>query len=165
MKLEDIGITKEDILSRVAESLIEQMTEEARAGIARFVNDEVKTAVRSQVSAIIMDTARKTFDGTFQPINHYGEAVGEPTTIRDMFVKQAKEWWSLKVDREGRPSQDSYGDKKTMAQFHAQAAMDLVVRETMKTQFEPLIADARQQLAGAFTQAIGELVTRTMGKK
>ena len=165
MKLEDIGITKEDILSRVAESLIEQMTEEARANIARFVNDEVKTAVRSQVSAIIMDTARKTFDGTFQPINHYGEAVGEPTTIRDMFVKQAKEWWSLKVDSSGRPTQDSYGNKQTMAQFHAKEAMDLVVRETMKTQFEPLIADARQQLAGAFTQAIGELVTRTMGKK
>lgn len=165
MKLEDIGITKEDILSRVSESLIEQMTEEARSDIARFVNDEVKTAVRSQVSAIIMDTARKTFDGTFQPINHYGEAVGRPTTIRDMFVKQAQEWWSLKVDCNGSPSSDIYGNKKTMAQFHAQKAMDEVVRDVMKTQFEPLIADARNQLAGAFTQAIGQLVANTLQKK
>lgn len=165
MKLEDIGITKEEILDRVADSLIEQMTEEAKNNIARFVNDEVKTAVRSQVSTIIADTARKTFDGTFQPINHYGEAVGQPTTIRDMFVKQAREWWSLKVDCNGNPSSDTYGSKKTMAQYHAQKAMDEVVRDTMKAQFEPLIKDARKQLADAFTQAISELVTNTLGKK
>ena len=165
MKLEDLGITKEDILNRVAELLVEQLTEGAKSDIARFVNDEVKTAVRSQVSAIIVDTARKTFDGTFQPINHYGEKVGEPTTIRDMFVKEAKEWWTLKVDREGRPSTDSYGDKLTMAQFHAKQAMDAVVRDTMKTMFEPLLADAKQQLAGAFTQSISELVNKTLSKK
>jgi len=164
MKLEDLGITKEDILNRVAESLVDQMTEDAKSDIARFVNDEVKTAVRGQVSEIIMDTARKTFDGTFQPVNHYGEKIGDSTTIRDMFVKQAKEWWSLKVDSSGRPTTDIYGEKKTMAQYYAKEAMAEVVSATMKKEFEPLLVDAKTQLARAFTQSIAELVAKTIAK-
>jgi hypothetical protein len=164
MKLEDLGITKEDLLEKVAGHLIDELSGDAKSDISHFVNDEVKNNVRSQVSAIIVDTARKTFDGTFQPVNHYGEKVGEPTTIRDIFVKQAMEWWKQPVNSQGHPDKDSWGNKLTMAQWHAKEAMNEIVRDVMKKEFEPLIADARKQLAAAFTQAIHQLVAQTLAK-
>lgn len=164
MKLEDIGITKEDILQKVSEMLVEELNASARKRIAEFVNDEVKSQVRAQVSAIITDTARKTFDGTFQPVNHFGEKAGEPTTIRDLFVSQAKEWWTLKVDCNGKPTTDSWGNKLTMAQYHAKEAISEIVKGVMVNEFTPLITDAKTQLATAFTKSIQELVVQKLGK-
>jgi hypothetical protein len=51
-----------------------------------------------------------------------------------------------------------------MAQWHAKEAMNEIVRDVMKKEFEPLIADARKQLAAAFTQAIHQLVAQTLAK-
>lgn len=163
MKLEDIGITKEELLEKVAENLVEDLHDGAKRQIEQFIHEEIKGQIRSQVSAIIMDTARKTFDGTFQPVNCFGEREGEPTTIREMFVQRAKEWWLQKVNSNGEPS-TSYGSNKTMAQYHADKAMSEVTKEIMNKEFEPLILDARQKLASAFTVSVQELVTKILGK-
>lgn len=163
MKLEDIGITKDELLEKVAENIVSDLHDDAVRKIEQFIHEEIKTQIRSQVSAIIMDTARKTFDGAFQPVNCFGEKDGEPTTIREMFVQRAKEWWMQKVNSNGDPS-TSYGSNKTMAQYHADKAMSEVTKEIMKSEFEPLILDARKKLAVAFTESVQELVTKILGK-
>ncbi len=161
MNLEELGITKEDILEKVAGHLVDEMEEDAKSQIRSFIREKVQSKVEAQVSAIVSECAAKALDGTFQPVNCFGELIGQPTTIRDIFIKRTTEWWNQKVDRNGQPS-NSYGSFGTMAEWHASQVVTKILADNLSKELQPIIATSKTQLGLAISNAIVEIVKKQL---
>lgn len=157
--LEQLGITKEDILDRVAGQIVDQLGEDAAQDIRKFVTSKVQENILKTVDALVSNQARAAFETVFQPVDAFGEKVGSPTTLREAFLAKCKQWWTQKVDKEGRPS-SGYGADRTMAQHHAgEVVRDLISKE-MQKELIPLMGQAHQQLAQAVLNSIADIVNR-----
>jgi hypothetical protein len=160
--LEQLGITKDEILDRIVanvlhEGLVDEGFQTAKREIVKGYKEGIQKAIDQTISA----TCAEALNTVFQPVNTWGEKTGEPTTVRDMFLKSCQDWWVMKVDSHGNPSRDSYGSKKTMVQHHAEKAVADAVSGSMKSELIAVVADAKQKMA----DAIGTYVRDHIAKK
>lgn len=161
MNLEELGITKEDLLDKIAGHIIDEIRDNVLEDIRKTTRENTQQRISATVSEVISEAARSTLDGTFQPVNCFGEKTDKPTTLRDIFVQRTREWWTQKVDRAGKPT-SSYGAFGTMAEWHISEVVTKIVREEMNAAFVPIIAQSKAQLSAAITAAIAEIVAKQL---
>lgn len=166
MKLEDLGISNQQII----DSLVDNLQSDARENVISEVRSSITKAIQAEITVIvarvIQEETCKTFDSVFQPVDPWGEKTGEPTTIREIFRQRCKDWWSQKVDREGKPMTSSYGrdSAPTMANWHAENAMKEIVSKEFPAQMGELIKETKAALGLAMTQQVHAIVQRTLAK-
>jgi len=169
MDFEALGISKEDIIDRIVDNAVTVLVEEYRNDSARDVRDEVRRisleGIREKVTAIINDEATKALEGRFQPLTSWGEENGKPTSIRQMFVDAAREWWAVKVDSKGNPDVHNYGSKAIpRAEYVAKKVMTDVVSETFKLDIQRIINALRDEFKAAVSKAMTDIVTAHFAK-
>lgn len=102
---------QEAVVSEVADRLIgdDDLYERAK----RAFHDKVDAffAERAPVllEAAVTDAIKDGLDATYQPLDQFGRADGEPTSIRERLSELARNYWREKVDRQGKPSSSSHG--------------------------------------------------------
>ena len=129
------------------EKLNEMVTEKVSNELFNMYHDGWKQTIVSrierQIDAIIEETAHKTikdtverittdaFHTTYQPIDPFGRACGTPTSIAETLEKATRDYWSMKVDRNGNPTNDTYGQKSTRAEHFIAKAMGENIDKTL----------------------------------
>lgn len=151
--LQDLGITREDILDRVAEKLIESLEDDwtsfAEKVKARVV-DDVKKQSQPKIDQILDESLKGLVDAPFTPIDEYGEPTRKKaTTLRQMIKDRAMNYMTERVDNDGRPN--SYNSTATrgewMAKKAANEAMTYEIKAELKKSVDTAKDHLRQQVA------------------
>ncbi|MES2737260.1 MAG: hypothetical protein V4672_13130 [Verrucomicrobiota bacterium] len=161
--LEALGISKEQIVEKIVSNLTEEAREEITDLVASDIRKKVMAEVQSDllatVKTAVAETCAKALDVKFQPLDVWGEAQGEPVTVREMFHRHAKEWWSQTVDAQGRPT-DGYSKKMTRAEWHAAEAVKTALNGSLHAELEGVIKDARNEVSSAVSKVLHTYVTQ-----
>ncbi len=169
--LEQLGISREDVLEKIAERAFEAVFEDRETSEQEYIDEivcdklekEVKNLVEQahaniveKVNAIMYTAVEQVFNEPFQRINVWGEPEGEPTTIKDMIALEAKNYWEQKVDSRGNVS--SYTNAKPRAEYYATKIIEHVYDKQLEQQSKALA----QKLKAKIPETIGDEVAKTI---
>lgn len=110
MNSNPFNITKEEVLELAATKLANQFVDEesladlAEGNIRRAVDDLVKTKLDAAVEETLSKEMEVILSKEIIPRDIWGEPQGKPTTIRDQLAERARDFWQVKVDSAGKPS-------------------------------------------------------------
>ena len=111
---------------------VEQAVAKELAQIAREEIDPHKMlaeAVEERINAVFTECAEKQiadavnaaiqagFDHEYCRVNSFGQKSGQSTTIRKELEVLLSGYWNTKVDASGKPSDSSYGNRMTRAEW------------------------------------------------
>lgn len=130
--LESLGITKEDLITRLVDKIAEDALTESgvdewgdfggrETTLARMIDARIKTSIDAAVSAQfekhVASNVESYIEGfTIKSTNTYGEAIGKTLTFTEYLVKRADEYMVEKVDFEGKTAAESRGFSHNAAQ-------------------------------------------------
>lgn len=110
MNLAELGITNEDLIAKVVEKLAEEFCGDAdlsdmiESEMVRYVRERVDTTMKATIDSRLEQEMSAILSSKIAPVNIWGEATGEPTTIREALAERAKEFWDVRVDEKGKPT-------------------------------------------------------------
>ena len=121
---------------------------------------EAKQVIKEQgadeITKTIQKASEEAFITSYQPVNEWGEKFGEKTTLRDAFKKNAIEWWSQKVDYQGKPS-ESYSSKPRSQQVAELVIKDIVSNE-LRVEMDKIIKESKVHVRNALGAAMTEFL-------
>lgn len=152
MKENPFGITKEEIIELAAQKLADQMAdpESLSDSVDSKINERVQklfeTLINTKVDAFLSEQMSAIISKEICPVDIFGEKTGEPTTIKAVLAKRAREFWDIKVNEEGKPG-DYYSNKP-----RHQWMFEKIVKE----QFAEAVKQNITNLVGEFKNAISD---------
>ena len=128
MDIQALGINPADLREMVLDRAARMVADEAhREDLNEYVKTEIRkriesaftTTLNTQVDTLLSETLQKMIDTVVQPVDIWGDKVGEPTTIRTTLMEKARDFWLTKVDQTGKPNTTSYSSTtlKTRAEW------------------------------------------------
>lgn len=98
------------IIERAADSILQDWdyTSSLRKDIREKVDAIFRTKADEEVAAAVTEAVRTAFDREYQRSDAFGDKQGAPTTIRKELERLAGDYWSARVDRSGKPTDNSY---------------------------------------------------------
>lgn len=81
----------------------------AKSEIDRRVSAHWKDVVQARLNTEIDAMVTRGLDHSYCRVDSFGTPVGEATTVRTELEKLIGGYWSARVDRNGKPSDSSYG--------------------------------------------------------
>lgn len=128
INLEELGITKDDLIERVVESAtatllsghtFDEDGEEVQCDswLRRELDKSIKTIIDASVQRIAEENVKPVVEAkvdslVIQDTNSYGEKKGEPMTFVEYLVRRAEQWMTEEVDYDGyskaEKGRDSY---------------------------------------------------------
>lgn len=157
--LNDIGITKEDVIDRAAEKLIDGFDEDygdLRTQIVLAVKTEMVKRAESQIDSILEASLADLLDTDFQPIDEWGDKKGSKTTLRKLVKEKSMAYLKAKVDENGKES--TYRAAETRANWLAKkAAKDAIDYETRK-EIEKAVDTAKSEIKQIVAKHITERI-------
>jgi hypothetical protein len=143
-------ITKEEVLSLAAQKLFDayygelDISERAEEIIRSKVDKMVEEAnFRRKIDDVLTAEMEKILGQEVQPVNIWGEREGKPTTIRAALAEQAKIFWHVRVDQEGRES--TYGGSPRS---------EMLMRKLLKEEFEKAVKTNAELIVQEFKKAL-----------
>lgn len=147
------GISREEILNLAAQKIADQYCsdgDELQDHVTKLIAERIKGVFAESLTARInafMDAEMETLVKTqIVPVDIWGDAKGEPTTIRESLAAKAVAYWNERVNCEGRTS-DSYG---------AKCRHEWLFQKIVGEEFERGIRQNIINLVAAFKDAIRE---------
>ena len=184
----NVEITKDDVLKHIEDKLLKALESsptrdedgEYRGGtkftpllgeIVNLVADKIKAALWAEEKKSLQSRIQQTIDlelqkilnTTYQPVNHWGEKEGKPTTIREVFAERTRDFWLQKVDANGKAT-DSWNAKMTRAEFVAKSQLDLAFKEAMNSEIAVVVSAFREALTDTLTAQAKEHIESSMKK-
>lgn len=154
MKFEiDLGTTfasdaavSEAIVQECARRLLQQyeLTDDVRRRMKQVTGDEIRAAVQPLIQAAL--------DEGFQPTDSFGSPKGEPTTLRDMIVQEARR------DLGASKHPGHHGSKQTLLEEIVGREVERAVREDLKQAMD----EARKQVRAAVEKKGAEILAQTI---
>lgn len=93
---------------KVAEFILGNDAEKLNNAINKEIEFRVKDKFDNHANRLIEDFLNKEMEKIVSqrviPVDIWGTQVGKPTTLRDALAERAKEFWSTKVDEDGKPT-------------------------------------------------------------
>ena len=132
--LENCGILREDILegviNQIADGLDEQIDRQIRYSIETLIDTRVQEMLEKKISGVVDQYLAREFT----PVDQWGEPKGPSTSVQDMLARTLTDWWTTKVDREGRPN--NYGSDTVRAQYFASKVAKDVLEDSLKNEYQ-----------------------------
>ena len=162
MNLEDCGITREEVLDR----LVDRLADSIHRSMEISIEKKVEEAFARRAQDIIIDRVSRITDKyletPYQPVNSWGEKVGEPTSVAEIIETTFQTWWKTPVDKAGKPVSSSfYGSKMPRAQYVAGEIAADVLGGHLKNEYKKVVDDAKRilvtQLSAEITRQIEKL--------
>jgi hypothetical protein len=111
----------------------------ARVIADRVSNYDIRAAIESEIRNVASEKAREVIAdvlaGPIQRSDSYGNAKGEPTTVREMVMVEVDKWMKL-------PGRDSYSSNPTMGD-----ALKKIVDEILRDELKGTIAAAKKKVS------------------
>lgn len=180
----DLNIDPKDVLELAAQKvasailaehddLYETVTNRIEAFVNSVVTDEVRQSMVETIDAKMAEETEKVLAAEIVPLNIWGEAKGEPTTLRDQIHKRALEYWEEKVERDrnntGRYKPSSYGGTprhKLVFQDVAQIAFEDAMKANVTEMVRAFRDAMRKDVAAVAVKHIDSIINgRVLGDK
>jgi hypothetical protein len=181
---EVFGITKEDIVDRAAALLAKDAlssSPEWNDDAGEFVDApvdllgkalklveselhaQVKRVLGNSVEAAVEERLRQEMETLLGkeiiPVDIFGEQTGEPTTMRGVLEKRAREFWEIKVDKDGKPGGGYYGGK-SRAEFLMEKLMKDTFTDAMQKNTAAIVTAFQAALKADLAKQASEYVDR-----
>lgn len=143
---------RRDLATEVAKILARKLRDEMKA----VVRDVVAEVARAQVADIITETMATGFRKT----NGYGEAVGEPITLREMVVNEVKGQLEMRVDEYGRKSDRYSGSHLTFVEFHARSAAQAALKGELGEAVTAAVAEIKGGVQDLVSKELAERIAK-----
>lgn len=112
-------------------------------------------AVRATIQSSVGEIIEKAVNEPIQQHNHYGEKVGEPTTLKALIGKAAESYLGTKVDARG---ETGYNANQSRLDFivkkNVEATIDYTMQKEIKKAVEAAVAAAQFKVAEAVAKLI-----------
>jgi len=152
INMEALGISSDDIMDRAAQKIADEVMDHERVRdladnyIRAQVDEIIGKRLESQIEATLSEVMGSILNEEVTPRNIWGEKQGKPTTIRAALSERAKDFWQVKVNKEGKPS-DSYG---------SMPRHQWLMERTVKGEFESAIKANIDEVVDGFKAAMRE---------
>lgn len=139
----DTDAIREAIIDRAAESILSDWdyTSAMRADIRDKVDAIFRKKADEEIAAAVTETTRAAFDREYQRHDGFGDKKGAPTTIRKELERLASDYWAARVDRSGKPANDSYNSTS-----RAEWMMAQICGESFSKDMKQHVVNATAQL-------------------
>jgi hypothetical protein len=110
METPPFGITREEVLDLAARKLADAYGDDGEMAdkAARMIRDRIeelfKAGLKDRVNEFLDTEMKKLVGMEIVPVNVWGEREGQPTTIRAELAKRARDFWNVRVEKDGRES-------------------------------------------------------------
>lgn len=158
----DVEKLEKSVADQVADHLIE--TDHIVEIIRNKVDVKINAIFAESAEAIISDRVKvainEGFERAYTKVSEYGEKIGSPTTISKELNRIVGEYWSERVDRNGKPTSSNH-NTMTRAEYTMTTICAGDFSETMKQSAlnvtGALKDGLRNQLAKQMDQLLDEL--------
>lgn len=157
--LQELGITREDILDKAAEKLLDRISieEDLAHSIKRAVSQQLVDAAKGKIETLLNDAIGELIDTPFTPVDEWGEPTRkQSTTLRKLVKERAIGFLAEKVDRDGKTtSYNSVGSRgEWMARKAAESAIDFECKKELTAAVEAAKADIKKRVADHITEIL-----------
>ena len=129
--------------------------------VTRGINERIDTIFAEQVSAQIADAVQQIvkegFDREYTKRDGFGKPVGQPTSISKELEALVANYWSARVDRNGKPS-DGYSTTSRAEWMMLQICADDFSKE-MKQHVVNVAGALKDHFRGVLNQHIGAMLS------
>ena len=174
--LEQIGITKEELIERIADRALgiaadyRQTGEESwsdiplsdvvdkkiRASIDKLM-DGLQGRITERVDQIMVQKMEEVFTAPFQRTDRWGDKIGNPTTIREMIADQAAAYWNVSVDSSGKPT--SYNGTER-AKWYASQVMEGFYKSELQREVVAMADAMKKAIPATIAKEISDTVLK-----
>ena len=134
---------REAIIGRAAESILSDW--DYQSSLRKDIRDKVDAIFRKkadeEVASAVTEAVRTAFDREYQRSDAFGEQQGKPTTIRKELERLASDYWSARVDRNGKPTDSTYSSTS-----RAEWMMAQICGESFSKDMKQHVVNATAQL-------------------
>ena len=184
ISLEQLGIGKEEILDRIVSAALGMAADYRQTGeeswtdipLSEVVDNKITTAIgnlidtikpmiQARIEDITTKETEKIFNTTFQPVDHWNQPKGEPTTIRDMIAGEARSFWLSKVGPDGKIENSSYGSaKEERAVWYARKVMTDFYDKQLAVEVRKMAEEMKQKIPATISEEIAKTVLKYISK-
>ena len=174
--LEQVGITKEELIERIVTralgiaAALEQTGEESweevpfsdvidkkvNSAIGNFI-EQFRPMIQFRINEIMNQKMNEVFEAPFQPVDKWGNKKGDETTIRDLIALDAKNYWSEKVDENGKVS-DSYNNKMSRSTFYAHKVITEFYNKELVSEVKKLASEMKAKIPATISEEISKTI-------
>lgn len=122
------------------------------------VRRDIRKAIQARVEAVVADAVGDAVTGEIRKTNEWGESVGPVTTMRDMIIKEAKDFLAKPADNYAR-------DKGTKAQVLIRAEVDKAIKEDLDGALKAARAEVTALLKAKAADAIAATIAGMSGAR
>lgn len=161
--LASLGITREDIITRAAEMIMEPDDgESVRANIINTVKRELAVNMaklaESKIDQLLTDTVSGLIDSPFTPVDEWGEPKDKVTSLREMVKRKSLEFLVEKVGSDGKPG---YKANMSRASYLAKKAAEDAMTYEVKKEIGDAVASAKTQMRKLVADYITSILINT----
>lgn len=157
-----LGITKEEIVERAAQKLIDEEIDRdnmentvlhANEVIQKTVEEVTREEMRKVIAAKLSDEMERILTTELHPVNAWGEREGKPTSLRAVLLEESRNFWNTKVDNNGKPikEDDRWTPSKTRHQYLLRQMLSEEFTKAMKDNLTGIVSQFKQTLRASAT--------------
>lgn len=143
-----------------AQRMADTIARMAAGAIVQACGEDVRTAVREQVREQIAAKVASIIDETLaagvQQRDRYGDAVGEPTTMKALIGKASEDYLAVKVDKRGEPN--NYNNEGTRLDYIVKKNVEEVIDYKMQNEIKKACELAVQAAQAKVGEAVAKLL-------
>jgi hypothetical protein len=160
MNFNDLNITKDDILDKIVEKLLDELDAGSiQAAIKQAITREMVAKVQPLIDSVLAESIGDLIDKPYTPVNEWGEPTRQqPTTLRAMVQDRSLAYLDEKVDKNGKKA--GYDSVGTRAEWLAANAAEKIVDRECKAELAKLVATAKAGIQRRVATFITETVLK-----
>ena len=170
----DFKIDPKDVLELAAQKLVDQVLESDESlcetaelriqeRIDNVISDEMRASMAQTVDAKLAAELEKILASKIVPVDIWGEATGEPTTLREQIHKRALQYWEERVEPDR-----NHRDRYRVTNYGGEPRHKVVFKDVAKQAFEEAMRANINEMVKAFRDAMRKdavaVVTEHIGK-
>lgn len=154
----ELNVTQQEVVDLAATKLAdsigdtEHIYSTARQMIEKKVTEMVNGRLKVNVDEFLQKELNRIADAEFERLTEFGEPTGKKISIRSILAEQSKNYWTQKVNCEGKPS-DGYGGKERFKWF-IETALKSEFENAISTNAKVVVDEFAVQLKDAGSQLV-----------
>lgn len=153
------GITRDEILNLAAQKLVDAYAGDAdiESTATDMIREKIKlafeTGMKKRIDDFLNEEMQRIVAQEIVPVNIWGEREGQPTTIKAELAKRAKEFWNIKVNKEGK--EESWGGEPRSTHL---------MKQILKDEFANAVKENAEVIVSQFKAALKQNATQLVVK-
>ncbi len=167
MNIEDLGITKEDLIEKATQKIAEEALSEDNPQdiLSRIVYDKVKEiteqSLKDRIDKTLNDAMEQILGDEVIPRDIFGDKTGEPTTIRAALAERARVFWDTKVDNKGNI--ETYGGKPR-SEHLMKSLLDGAFNKAIQENMDVVVAEFKVAMKKDLSSSINKHIDKIFPK-